>query len=55
MHTCQLQDTKAYFSEVVKFSGTDQSFLQFMRTSPLFDKEELIIERDVSVTREIEL
>jgi prevent-host-death family protein len=83
MHTWQLQDAKAHFSELVKLSesegpqnitlhgrsaavllsrktfdqlsGTNQSFLQFMRTSPLFGAEDLIIERDVSVTREIEL
>lgn len=83
MHTWQLQDAKAHFSELVKLSesegpqnitlhgrsaavllsrktfdqlsGTNQSFLQFMRTSPLFGAEDLIIERDDSVTREIEL
>lgn len=83
MHTWQLQDAKAHFSELVKLtesegpqnitlhgrsaavllsrksfdqlSGTNQSFLQFMSTSPLFGAEDLIIERDISPTREIEL
>jgi hypothetical protein len=82
MHTWQLQDAKAHFSELVKLSesegpqnitlhgrsaavllsrkafdqlsGTSQNFLQFMRTSPLYGADDLIIERDRSLTRDVE-
>ncbi len=38
-----------------QLSGASQNFLQFMRTSPLYGADDLIIERDRSLTRDVEL
>lgn len=38
-----------------RLTGNRQSLVEFMRRSPLYDQDDLIIERDVSLTREVEL
>ena len=38
-----------------RLAGTHQSLVDFMRASPLYAEEDLVIERDRSLTREIEL
>ena len=38
-----------------RLAGTHQSLVDFMRTSPLYAEEDIVIERDRSLTREIEL
>lgn len=38
-----------------RLTGNRQSLVEFMRRSPLFDQDDLVIERDVSLTRELEL
>ena len=37
-----------------RLAGTSQSLVDFMRGSPLYGEEDLVIERDRSLTREIE-
>jgi len=36
-------------------TGNRQSLVEFMRRSPLYDQDDLVIERDASLTREFEL
>ena len=38
-----------------KLSGRNQSFVEFMRSSPLYGLDELEFERDQTVTRDISL
>lgn len=38
-----------------RLTGTRQSLVDFMRCSPLYGEEDLVIERDRSLTRELEL
>ena len=38
-----------------RLTGNSQSLVEFMRRSPLYDQDDLVIERDVSLTREFEL
>ena len=38
-----------------RLAGTSQSLVNFMRGSPLYGEEDLVIERNCSLTREIEL
>lgn len=38
-----------------RLTGNRQSLVEFMRRSPLYDQDDLIIERDVSLTRKVEL
>ncbi|MCK9606595.1 prevent-host-death protein [Methylomonas lenta] len=38
-----------------RLTGNRQSLVEFMRSSPLYDQDDLVIERDVSLTRELEL
>jgi prevent-host-death family protein len=38
-----------------RLAGTGQSLVDFMRRSPLYGEDDLIIERNHSLTREIEL
>jgi len=38
-----------------RLAGTSQSLVDFMRRSPLYGQENLVIERDRSLTREIAL
>ena len=38
-----------------RLAGTHQSLVDFMRGSPLYAEEDIVIERDRSLTREIEL
>lgn len=38
-----------------RLTGNRQSLVEFMRRSPLYDQDDLIIERDASLTREFEL
>ncbi len=38
-----------------RLTGNRQSLVEFMRRSPLYDQDDLVIERDVSLTREFEL
>ena len=36
-------------------TGNDQSLVEFMRRSPLFGAEDIMLERDTSLTREVPL
>ena len=36
-------------------TGNDQSLVEFMRRSPLFGAEDIVLERDTSLTREVPL
>ena len=36
-------------------TGNDQSLVEFMRRSPLFGAEDIMLERDPSLTREVPL
>ena len=36
-------------------TGNDQSLVEFMRRSPLFGAEDIMLERDTSLTREVAL
>ncbi|PIQ13405.1 MAG: type II toxin-antitoxin system prevent-host-death family antitoxin [Hydrogenophilales bacterium CG_4_9_14_3_um_filter_59_35] len=38
-----------------RLAGTSQSLVEFMRCSPLYGEDDLVIERDRSLTREIAL
>ena len=38
-----------------RLAGTSQSLVDFMRCSPFYGEEDFVIERDRSLTREIEL
>ncbi len=38
-----------------RLTGNRQSLVEFIRRSPLYDQDDLIIERDVSLTRKVEL
>ena len=38
-----------------RLAGTGQSLVEFMRCSPLYGEDDLVIERDRSLTREITL
>jgi prevent-host-death family protein len=38
-----------------RLTGNRESLVEFMRRSPLYDQDDLMIERDVSLTREFEL
>ena len=38
-----------------RLTGNRESLVDFMRRSPLYDQDDLVIERDVSLTREFEL
>jgi hypothetical protein len=38
-----------------RLAGTSQSLVDFMRCSPLYGQDDLVIERDRSLTREVEL
>ncbi|PKM35934.1 MAG: type II toxin-antitoxin system prevent-host-death family antitoxin [Gammaproteobacteria bacterium HGW-Gammaproteobacteria-10] len=38
-----------------RLTGNRQSLVEFMRRSPLYDQDDLVIERDVSLTRKVEL
>lgn len=38
-----------------RLTGNRQSLVEFMRRSPLYDQDDLVIERDTSLTREFEL
>jgi prevent-host-death family protein len=38
-----------------RLTGNRQSLVEFMRRSPLYDQDDLIIERDISLTRKVEL
>ncbi len=38
-----------------QLAGTHQSLVDFMRCSPLYGEEDVVIERDRSLTREIDL
>jgi len=38
-----------------RLTGNRQSLVEFMRRSPLYDQDDFVIERDVSLTREFEL
>lgn len=38
-----------------RLTGNRQSLVEFMRSSPLYDQDDLKMERDVSLTRELEL
>jgi len=38
-----------------RLTGNRQSLVEFMRRSPLYDQDDLVIERDISLTRKVEL
>jgi len=38
-----------------RLTGNSQSLIEFMQRSPLYDQDDLLIERDQSLTREVEL
>lgn len=38
-----------------RLTGNCQSLVEFMRRSPLYNQDDLVIERDASLTRELEL
>jgi prevent-host-death family protein len=38
-----------------RLTGNRESLVEFMRRSPLYDQDDLAIERDLSLTREFEL
>ena len=38
-----------------QLAGTRQSLVDFMRCSPLYGEEDVVIERDRSLTRDVEL
>ena len=42
-------------SDFDRLTNTNQSLVEFMHHSPLYDLEDLIIERDTSLSREIPL
>ncbi len=42
-------------SDYDRLTGNRQSLVEFMRRSPLYGQDDLIIERDPSLTRELEL
>lgn len=38
-----------------RLTGNRQSLVEFMRRSPLYNQDDLVIERDASLNRELEL
>lgn len=42
-------------TEYERLTGTDQSLVEFMRRSPLFDTDDVDLRRDTSPTREVTL
>jgi prevent-host-death family protein len=42
-------------AEFDRLAGTGESFVAFMRRSPLYGQENIELERDHSLTREVEL
>jgi prevent-host-death family protein len=42
-------------SDYDRLTGADKSLVDFMRASPLFDFDDVLIERDNSLTRDVSL
>lgn len=40
-------------AEYARLTGTDQSLVEFMQRSPLFDTDDIDLRRDASTTREV--